>query len=48
MHSPIFKTHRWDNRNPCFNFHPMHSVFSLLATLTLLGLVAWFVMWMPR
>lgn len=48
MRSPTFKTHRWDNRNPYFTFHPMHSVFSLIATLILLGLVAWFVMWAPR
>jgi hypothetical protein len=35
-------------RNPYFHFHPMHSMFSLIATLVLLGLLAWFVVWTPR
>ncbi len=48
MHRPLYNPHRWDNRNPFFRFHPMHSVFSLLATLILLGLLAWFIVWMPR
>jgi hypothetical protein len=48
MHSPVLKTHRWDKRNPYFAFHPMHSMFSLIATMILLGLVAWIAMWMSR
>jgi hypothetical protein len=35
-------------RNPYFQFHPMHSVFSLIASLILLGLLAWFMTWFPR
>jgi hypothetical protein len=33
--------HRHD-RNPYFHFHPMHSVFSLVTALILLGLLAFF------
>lgn len=29
-------------RNPYFHFHPMHSVFSLVTALILLGLLAFF------
>jgi len=29
-------------RNPVFHFHPMHSTFSLVATLILLGLMTLF------
>lgn len=29
-------------RNPYFQFHPMHSIFSLTAALILLGLMAFF------
>ena len=35
-------------RNPYFQFHPMHSAFSLIAALILLGLLAWFMTWIPR
>lgn len=48
MRVPAMKAHRWDGRNPYFRFHPMHSVFSLLATLILLGIVAWFAMSLAR
>ena len=34
-------------RNPYFQFHPLHSTFSLLAALVLFGLLAWFITWMP-
>jgi hypothetical protein len=30
------------NRNPYFHFHPMHAGFSLLGTLIVFGLLAWF------
>lgn len=29
-------------RNPYFHFHPLHTAFSLLSTLILFGLLAWF------
>ncbi|MGP0020994.1 MAG: hypothetical protein ACLPHP_20665 [Candidatus Sulfotelmatobacter sp.] len=29
-------------RNPYFHFHPLHTLFSLVGTLILLGLLAWF------
>jgi len=29
-------------RNPYFHFHPLHSLFALLAVLILLGLFSWF------
>ena len=48
MRNMASKIHRWDGRNPYFRFHPMHSVFSLLAALILLGIVAWFAMSMAR
>ena len=28
-------------RNPYFQFHPMQSTFSLIATLALLGMLVW-------
>jgi hypothetical protein len=31
-------------RNPYFHFHPMHSTFSLIAALALLGMIAWFLL----
>jgi hypothetical protein len=31
-------------RNPYFHFHPMHSIFSLIAATVLLGLVALFLL----
>lgn len=30
------------NRNPYFHFHPLHTLFSLVGTLILFGLLAWF------
>jgi len=30
------------NRNPFFHFHPFHTLFSLIATLLLFGLMVWF------
>ena len=48
MRSPHFlKTHRWENRNPFFHFHPLQSAYSLFAALLLLGLVAWFLVFVP-
>jgi hypothetical protein len=29
-------------RNPLFQFHPLHTVFSLVGTLILFGLLVWF------
>ena len=29
-------------RNPYFQFHPLHALFSLVGTLILFGLLAWF------
>ena len=43
----FLKTHRWDNRNQYFRFHPMQSSYSLLAVLLLLGLVAWLLISAP-
>jgi hypothetical protein len=34
---------RFDH-NSYFHFHPMHSAYSLVAALILLGLVAWFLL----
>lgn len=36
------------DRNPYFHFHPMHSTYSLIAALVLIGLVAWMMTWLPR
>ena len=33
--------HRFQ-RNPLFHFHPLHTVFSLLAALLLFGMLIWF------
>jgi hypothetical protein len=33
--------HRF-TRNPYFHFHPLHSLFSLLAAVILFGLLVWF------
>jgi hypothetical protein len=30
------------NRNPYFHFHPLHTLFSLVGTLILFGLLTWF------
>jgi len=30
------------NRSPFFHFHPFHTLFSLIATLLLFGLMVWF------
>ena len=30
------------SRNPYFQFHPLHSLFSLLGALILFGLLIWF------
>jgi len=30
------------NRNPYFQFHPLHALFSLVGTLILFGLLTWF------
>ncbi|HUM06056.1 MAG TPA: hypothetical protein VLT90_11395 [Terriglobales bacterium] len=48
MRSPALRTHRWDNRNPYFSFHPLHSLFSLVAAMILLGIVMWFALSMAR
>ncbi len=32
------------DRNSYFHFHPMHSSYSLIATMFLLGLIAWFLL----
>jgi hypothetical protein len=29
-------------RNPYFHFHPLHTVFSLVGTVLLFGLLVWF------
>jgi hypothetical protein len=29
-------------RNPYFQFHPLHALFSLIGTLILFGLLVWF------
>jgi len=29
-------------RNPYFHFHPLHTLFSLIGTLLLFGLLVWF------
>lgn len=29
-------------RNPYFHFHPLHTLFSLVAALLLFGLLVWF------
>jgi len=29
-------------RNPYFHFHPLHTLFSLVGTLILFGLLVWF------
>jgi len=48
MRSPQFlKTHRWENRNPYFHFHPLQTSYALFAVLFLMGLVAWFLVSMP-
>lgn len=33
--------HRF-SRNPYFQFHPLHTLFSLLGALLLFGLLVWF------
>ncbi len=33
--------HRF-SRNPYFQFHPLHTLFSLLSALILFGLLIWF------
>ena len=38
----MFATRYRLNRNPYFHFHPLHTLFSLIGTLVLLGLLAWF------
>ena len=48
MRSPLFlKTHRWQNRNPYFHFHPMQTTYALFAVLVLSGLLAWFLLSLP-
>ena len=48
MRSPLFlKTHRWENRNPYFRFHPMQTSYALFAVLLLTGLLAWFLLSLP-
>ncbi len=37
----LISRHRF-NRNTYFHFHPLHSLFSLLAALILFGLMVWF------
>ena len=34
------------SRNPYFQPHPMHSVFSLIAALVLFGMMVWTILWM--
>jgi predicted PurR-regulated permease PerM len=33
--------HRF-NRNPYFQFHPLHTLFSLVAAVIMFGLLVWF------
>ena len=33
--------HRF-HRNPHFQFHPLHTLFSVVGTLILFGMLAWF------
>ncbi|HUD66519.1 MAG TPA: hypothetical protein VMQ17_18175 [Candidatus Sulfotelmatobacter sp.] len=33
--------HRF-NRNPYFQFHPMHTLFSLVGAVIMFGLLVWF------
>jgi len=40
MLTPMFN--RKLARNERFHFHPMHSTYSLVAAVVLLGLLAWF------
>jgi|GEM_PF-3243066 len=40
MLTPMFN--RKLPRNRYFHFHPMHSTFSLLAAIVLMGLLAWY------
>jgi len=48
MRSPHFlKTHRWENRNSYFHFHPMQTSYALFAVLLLMGLVAWLMVFVP-
>jgi hypothetical protein len=30
------------SRNPYFHFHPLHTLFALVAVLVLFGLLSWF------
>ena len=39
----MLHTHSRFARNPYFHFHPMHSTYSLIAALALLGAVVWMV-----
>lgn len=40
MLTPMFN--RRQQRNPYFHFHPMHTTYSLLAVIVLMGMLAWF------
>ncbi len=40
--NPRFRS-RFD-RNQYFHFHPMHSLYSLIAATALLGMVVWFLL----
>jgi flagellar biogenesis protein FliO len=40
MLTPMFN--RKQQRNSYFHFHPMHTTWSLLAVIVLVGLLAWF------
>ncbi len=40
MLTPMFN--RKQARNQYFRFHPMHTTYSLLAVIVLMGLLAWF------
>jgi hypothetical protein len=49
MRSSLFlKTHRRENRNPYFRFHPLQASYALFAVLILTGLLAaWFLLSQP-
>jgi hypothetical protein len=40
--SLMLATRHHTPRNPLFQFHPLHTLFSLVGTLILFGLLVWF------
>jgi hypothetical protein len=38
----MLATRHHHTRNPYFHFHPLHTLFSLVGTLLLFGLLVWF------